>query len=245
MAAITNQQLNNAAADAQSLEDLVNGDPNRVNSGQPNGTITTRLGRVIKVCARAVLDIFNWQGTWSSGTTYAVGQVITRLGSSYISLQASNLNHAPEGSPTWWGLLASKGTDGINGTNGVNGAQGPQGPQGPQGAQGPTGTVAGGTVIKAYAMLTTGAGGAVARDFGLNIGSASYNGPTLTVNLNPSAPNAAYIVLALPRTVLPAGAAYIETSLVGLNQFELTLYSSAPAAINWDAGREIAVAAIW
>src|SRR5512140_1285617 len=129
MAAITNTQLNNASTDAQSLEDFINGDPNRSNPGNPNGTITTRLGRVVKTIARAVLDVFNWQGTWSSGTTYDVGHVVSRTGASYISLQASNLNHAPESSPTYWALLAAKGD------TGATGAQGPSGPQGQTGQQ--------------------------------------------------------------------------------------------------------------
>lgn len=41
---------------------------------------------------------------WDSGTTYALGDRRIRTGvhKIYESLQASNLNHTPETSPTWW-----------------------------------------------------------------------------------------------------------------------------------------------
>lgn len=42
---------------------------------------------------------------WSAATTYASGAQVLRLDSVYQSLQASNLNHAPESSPTWWTRL--------------------------------------------------------------------------------------------------------------------------------------------
>lgn len=42
---------------------------------------------------------------WSAATTYASGAQVLRLDSVYQSLQASNLNHAPDSSPTWWTRL--------------------------------------------------------------------------------------------------------------------------------------------
>lgn len=43
-------------------------------------------------------------GAWSSGTTYDIGEHATRSGAGFIyqSLQAGNINHTPESSPTWW-----------------------------------------------------------------------------------------------------------------------------------------------
>lgn len=48
-----------------------------------------------------------WQGTWSSATTYALNDAILFNGTSYISIQASNLNNQPDVSPTFWNVLAS------------------------------------------------------------------------------------------------------------------------------------------
>lgn len=45
------------------------------------------------------------QATWASGTTYASGVQVIRLEGLYQSLQASNTNHPPETSPTWWTRL--------------------------------------------------------------------------------------------------------------------------------------------
>jgi hypothetical protein len=45
------------------------------------------------------------QATWASGTNYAADVQVIRLEGLYQSLQASNLNHPPESSPTWWTKL--------------------------------------------------------------------------------------------------------------------------------------------
>lgn len=39
---------------------------------------------------------------WDSGTTYAAGALVTYNKRTYESLQASNTNHDPTSSPTWW-----------------------------------------------------------------------------------------------------------------------------------------------
>lgn len=39
---------------------------------------------------------------WNSGTTYALNAEVSYSNSIYVSLQASNLNHQPDTSPTWW-----------------------------------------------------------------------------------------------------------------------------------------------
>lgn len=56
----------------------------------------------------------NWRGTWSSVTTYAINDVVTRLGSSYIS-KTVNTNKPPEANPADWDLSAAKGADGNHG----------------------------------------------------------------------------------------------------------------------------------
>lgn len=46
-------------------------------------------------------------GPWSPGTTYAVSDVVSYGGSSFISLVSGNLNNNPSTSPTFWGPYAA------------------------------------------------------------------------------------------------------------------------------------------
>lgn len=116
MALITTQELEDAQLDVQTLEDIVNQDT--------AGDVLSRLGTTHPNARKMLQSFPSYQGTWSGATTYALGHVVARTGSSYISLQSDNLNHTPESSPTWWGLLASIGNTGATGD------EGPQGPQG-------------------------------------------------------------------------------------------------------------------
>lgn len=56
---------------------------------------------------------FQSEGLWSAATTYEDGQVVSYQGSSWISLQDTNLNHAPPTLPTtsnaWWTILSRRG----------------------------------------------------------------------------------------------------------------------------------------
>jgi uncharacterized protein (TIGR03437 family) len=79
-----------------------------------------------------------WQGSWSNSATYAQYDAVQYNGSSYISLQASNLNHEPDTSPTFWNILAEMGTAGASGPAG---AAGPAGPTGATGVTGATGAM--------------------------------------------------------------------------------------------------------
>jgi hypothetical protein len=54
----------------------------------------------------------NWQGTWSSATTYAINDAVFYNGSSYRSLVASNLNFQSDVSSSQWTLFASAGGSG-------------------------------------------------------------------------------------------------------------------------------------
>lgn len=66
-----------------------------------------------------------WQGAWSSGTTYAVDDVVSDNGSAYIAI-AANTNHEPPNA-TYWNLLASKGDTGDTGATGPKGDTGAAG----------------------------------------------------------------------------------------------------------------------
>jgi hypothetical protein len=65
-------------------------------------------------------------GQWTSTTTYAVPDVVTYNGSTYLAI-AANSNTAPDTNPNTWQLLAAAG---------AAGPAGPTGPQGPQGVSG-------------------------------------------------------------------------------------------------------------
>jgi hypothetical protein len=76
-----------------------------------------------------------WLGSWNSGTTYLVDEVVSYLGSSWICI-LMNSNNAPDVSPTYWELVAEQGATGATGLLGQTGATGPQGDVGETGATG-------------------------------------------------------------------------------------------------------------
>ena len=80
-----------------------------------------------------------YRGNYSSSTNYGLNDAVSFLGSSYISLVASNQGNAPNVSPSVWGVLAAQGAAGVAGATGATGAQGAAGAQGPQGVAGPAG----------------------------------------------------------------------------------------------------------
>jgi hypothetical protein len=49
----------------------------------------------------------NAEANYSSGTTYTLGAIVSYNAKRYESLQASNTNHQPDISPTWWLLLGA------------------------------------------------------------------------------------------------------------------------------------------
>ena len=86
-----------------------------------------------------------YQGTYASGTNYALGDVVLFQGASYASLLNGNHGNTPSLSPGQWGVLTAQGPAGATGAQGPQGVAGPQGlpgsvgpngPPGPQGAQG-------------------------------------------------------------------------------------------------------------
>jgi hypothetical protein len=83
-----------------------------------------------------------YQGTYSSAANYASNDVVSYLGSSYISLVDSNHGNTPSSSPAQWGVLAL-GAVGPTGPVGATGAAGQQGPTGfgATGSTGATGTI--------------------------------------------------------------------------------------------------------
>jgi hypothetical protein len=82
--------------------------------------------------------LMNYQGGYAATTNYALDDVVSYQGASYVSLIASNRGNTPVLYPAEWGLLAAAGV-GTTGATGATGATGPTGLTGPQGIAGPVG----------------------------------------------------------------------------------------------------------
>jgi len=61
---------------------------------------------------------FNWKGAYNSSTSYAVDDVVSSGGSSYICIQAHS-NQAVGNATAYWNIMSTAGTNGTNGTNGT------------------------------------------------------------------------------------------------------------------------------
>ena len=58
---------------------------------------------------------FNWKGAYAGGTAYAVDDVVSSGGSSYVCILASTGNATSNG--TYWEQMSSAGTNGTDGTD--------------------------------------------------------------------------------------------------------------------------------
>jgi len=57
---------------------------------------------------------FNWKGAYNSGTSYAVDDVVSSGGNSYVCIQAHS-NQAVGNATAYWNIMSSAGTNGTNG----------------------------------------------------------------------------------------------------------------------------------
>ena len=62
---------------------------------------------------------FNWKGAYNSSTAYAVDDVVSSGGNSYVCIQA-HTNQAVGNATAYWNIMSSAGTNGTNGTNGTD-----------------------------------------------------------------------------------------------------------------------------
>ena len=62
---------------------------------------------------------FNWKGAYNSSTTYAVDDVVSSGGNSYVCIQAHS-NQAVGNATAYWNIMSSAGTNGTNGSNGTD-----------------------------------------------------------------------------------------------------------------------------
>lgn len=101
------------------------------------GVATWTLEYVMGSGSTEVLS--GWRGPWVDDYTYDLHDTAESDGSSYISIQATNLNHDPTTETDWWELVAAKGEIGDTGPTGPTGATGATGATGSTGATGATG----------------------------------------------------------------------------------------------------------
>ena len=66
---------------------------------------------------------FNWRGAWSSTAQYAINDVVSHSGSSWVAERA-NRNATPSGSSNDWDLFSQKGDKGDKGDRGDDGRDG-------------------------------------------------------------------------------------------------------------------------
>ena len=59
---------------------------------------------------------FNWKGAYNSSTSYAVDDVVSSGGNSYVCIQAHS-NQAVGNATAYWNIMATKGTNGTDGTD--------------------------------------------------------------------------------------------------------------------------------
>ena len=59
---------------------------------------------------------FNWKGAYNNSTAYAVDDVVSSGGNSYVCIQASTGN-AVGNATAYWNIMSSAGTNGTNGTD--------------------------------------------------------------------------------------------------------------------------------
>lgn len=66
----------------------------------------------------AITHGMKFQGTYSSGTTYALNDVVIASGAGYLSMVSSNVGHTPSSSPTQWQALGSASVEGSGASDG-------------------------------------------------------------------------------------------------------------------------------
>ena len=121
-----------------------NGANGATGANGPQGPIgpTGAVGAVGATGPAGTIDIVS---TWSSSTTYQIGQVVfcaacSSNGSSYVAT-AANTNQDPPTQTGIWQLVAQAGATGPTGAQGIEGSIGATGATGPAGATGASGGV--------------------------------------------------------------------------------------------------------
>jgi N-acetylneuraminic acid mutarotase len=86
---------------------------------------------------------FNFRNAFDNSASYAVNDVVTFQGASYVATTANQgpNNPTPDQNSSAWSVMAAQGAAGAAGAQGPSGSAGPIGPPGPVGPVGPQGPV--------------------------------------------------------------------------------------------------------
>ncbi|MGD0366620.1 MAG: DNRLRE domain-containing protein [Acidobacteriaceae bacterium] len=182
---------------------------------------------------------FNFRNTFSPSATYAVDDVVTYNGSTYVAIAANQgpNNTTPDVS-TAWNLMAAEGAAGpagpsggpqgpagpagLTGPPGATGAMGPAGPTGPAGTAGPSGATgpAGPTgPMGPQGPPGTGGGGASITD----LGTLTYNASGTTTFVAASSAWAGGVLTATHST----STTFTPTGLVKWGQYVVLINQDA------------------
>jgi len=101
---------------------------------------------------------FTFQGAWAATTAYALDDVVTTDGKTYICIVA-HTSGASFAVGSNWSLMAEKGDTGSTGSTGATGSTGPTGSTGSTGPTGSSGIPSGGSVGQVVTNTGSGAGG--------------------------------------------------------------------------------------
>ena len=63
---------------------------------------------------------FNWKGAYNSSTTYAVDDVVSSGGNSYVCIQAHSTANAVGNATAYWNIMSLAGTNGTDGSDGTD-----------------------------------------------------------------------------------------------------------------------------
>jgi Bacterial Ig-like domain (group 2) len=140
---------------------------------------------------------FKFRNAFDSTATYAVNDVVTFNGSTYVATAANQgpSNSNPDVNSAAWTLMAQQGATGPAGAAGATGPQGPRGVQGPAGPPGSSGLISFNN-LNAMPCFISGTAGTIALSFATNgVATLTCNpsvAPTLTsIAITPANPSIA------------------------------------------------------
>jgi hypothetical protein len=134
---------------------------------------------------------FNFRNTFDASASYAIDDVVTFNGSSYVAIAANAgpSNPTPDTNTAAWSVMAQQGSTGTTGPQGAAGSQGTTGSQGATGSQGPTGN-------------TGPQGPAGASPFTLDASDAVFTTGSVGIGVDPPATTAALDVTSTTKGLL-------------------------------------------
>ena len=175
---------------------------------------------------------FNWKGAYNSGTSYAVDDVVSSGGNSYVCIQAHS-NQAVGNATAYWNIMSEKGTNGTNGTNGTD-LTSTLTTQGDIVYRGSSGLARLGYGTSGQMLTTGGSGANVSWTTPSTGGAKSFHQIDRTSIMSSSTADA-WVQVLNPITMTPASA----SSRMVLNFNSLVGVSSVSASIMFKLTREI------